>query len=112
MIDTQKYFDEGFAAYSAGSPKIDCPYQYDSTEGGYWFDGFNANRLNPFQVPGVVFIPVSDVSTQKMVAGNEKKYPTVIYHEGVRDWIGFGWIALRIATKSDYESFPVVATKG
>jgi len=110
MIDTQKYFDEGFADYSAGIPKINCPYPYDSTEGGYWFDGFNANRLNPLKVPGVVFIPAYDVTNLKMVSGNEKKYPTVIYHGVVRDWCGFGWIALHDAIKIDYESFPVVVT--
>ena len=49
-----------------------------------------------------------ELSTLKMVAGNEKKYKTVIHQGVVKDWVGFGWIELRKPTLEDKRKYPVI----
>ena len=50
----------------------------------------------------------SELSTIKMVAGNEKKYQRVIHDGIVKNWVGFGWIVEGEATDTDYEKYPKV----
>lgn len=33
-----------------------------------------------------------ELSSLKMAAGNEKKFPRVVLDGDVRDWVGIGWI--------------------
>lgn len=50
----------------------------------------------------------SALSTLRMVAGNEKKYNTVIDNGELRTWVGIGWINDGTATKQDKGKFPIV----
>lgn len=50
----------------------------------------------------------AELSNLKMVAGNEKKYSKVVVDGQLKEWIGFGWIPLRRATKKDRETYPIV----
>lgn len=50
----------------------------------------------------------SELSNTRMVAKNEQKYATVIDKGIVKDWVGIGWIDIREADESDYNSIPVV----
>jgi len=52
-------------------------------------------------------IKLKELTTIKMVSGNEKKYKTVIINNYVEDWVGFGWVTVRRATKKDYKKIPV-----
>jgi len=51
---------------------------------------------------------VRELSNLRMVAGNEKKYKTVIHQGVVKDWVAFGWIELRKPTLEDKKKYPVV----
>lgn len=48
----------------------------------------------------------SELTNIKMVAGNEKKYSTVIIEGIVKDWVGFGWVGEDKATDADRAKFP------
>jgi hypothetical protein len=48
----------------------------------------------------------SELTNLKMVAGNEKRYSTVIIDGYVKDWVGFGWVTLDKATAADKKKFP------
>jgi hypothetical protein len=50
----------------------------------------------------------ADLSTIKMVAGGEKRYPKVVLDGRVKEWVGFGWIDLREAEQQDFLNLPVV----
>jgi len=50
----------------------------------------------------------ADVSTIRMVAGGERKIKRVIHDGFLKEWIGFAWIVLRRATKSDSKRHPTV----
>jgi hypothetical protein len=50
----------------------------------------------------------SELSNLRMVAGNEKKYDIVIINGMVREWVGIGWIDLRVADAKDHKAFPTV----
>jgi hypothetical protein len=50
----------------------------------------------------------SKLSRIHMVAGGEKRHPTVILDGNVKDWVGFGWIDLGPADDEDREKYPVV----
>lgn len=56
-------------------------------------------------------VKATELSNLKMVAGNEKKYGAVVENDILKEWVGFGWIDIRTATKEDYEKFPVVERK-
>jgi hypothetical protein len=47
-----------------------------------------------------------ELTNIKMVAGNEKKYSTVIIEGIVMDWVGFGWVGEAVATDEDRKKFP------
>ena len=47
----------------------------------------------------------SELSTIRMVAGNEKKYQRVIQNGIVKNWVGFGWVNEGEATNMDYKIF-------
>lgn len=53
-------------------------------------------------------VKASELSIIKMVGNNEKKYKAVIENGILKDWIGFGWIDIRTATKEDHQKFPIV----
>jgi len=46
----------------------------------------------------------SELSTMKMVAGNEKKYDAVIVKGVVMEWVGIGWIETK--EKPDPNKYP------
>lgn len=48
----------------------------------------------------------SELTHRKMVAGNEKKYTTVIIEGIVKDWVGIGWVGEDKATDEDRAKFP------
>lgn len=55
-------------------------------------------------------IPLSELSTLRMVAGGEKTHDTVVV-DGVRKkWVGIGWVDEGPATKEDIETLPVTYT--
>lgn len=55
-------------------------------------------------------IPLSELTTLRMVAGGEKTHDTVVV-DGVRKhWVGIGWVDEGPATKEDYETLPVCRT--
>jgi len=53
-------------------------------------------------------VRIGEVSTLRMVAGNEAKHPVVIHNDNLREWVGFGWITLRAATDKDRGKYPTV----
>jgi hypothetical protein len=53
-------------------------------------------------------LTLRDVSTTAMVAGNEKRFHTIIHDGMVKEWVGFGWITERTATADDLRSLPSV----
>jgi hypothetical protein len=55
-----------------------------------------------------VTVKRAELSTLRMTAGNEKRYPLVILDGVVKEWIGFGWINLRDADETDFNNLPVV----
>lgn len=50
----------------------------------------------------------SELSSLRMVAGNEKKYPMVILNDHLEEWVGIGWITIRLATDDDRKEYPTV----
>jgi hypothetical protein len=50
----------------------------------------------------------SDLSTWKMVAGNEDNIPVVIDGNVKREWVGIGWIDAGTATDEDKAKYPTV----
>ena len=50
----------------------------------------------------------TELSNLRMVAGNEKKYSTVVIDGLVKTWVGIGWITEREATAEDMKTYPVV----
>lgn len=52
-------------------------------------------------------VQLKELTNLKMVSGNEKKYPCVIINGFLKDWVGFGWITVRKATKKDLQQFPI-----
>ena len=55
--------------------------------------------------PGV---PRRELSSYRMVAGNEKLYSTVIDDGRLKDWVGIGWIDIGMATEEHKAQFPTV----
>ena len=53
-------------------------------------------------------INISELSSARMAAGNEKKYSMVIHNGQVKEWVGIGWIDVRSATKEDRKNLPMV----
>lgn len=49
-----------------------------------------------------------ELTTIRMVAGNENLYPIVIDDRTVKEWVGIGWIDLRRATADDFTKYPIV----
>lgn len=49
-----------------------------------------------------------ELSTLKMVAGNERKFTKVIDGNTVKEWVGIGWVDLRKATPNDAKLYPMV----
>jgi len=57
-------------------------------------------------------VRVSELTLLKMVAGGEKRHKIVIDTDGkLKEWVGFGWIDLRVATEHDRERWPRVVGK-
>lgn len=52
----------------------------------------------------------SELTTIKMVAGNERKYGKVVHGGKLKEWVGIGWIDVRSATSSDERRYPFVVT--
>lgn len=51
----------------------------------------------------------AELSTLRMVAGNEKRISKVIDPKGqLREWVGFGWIDIRKATETDRMAYPTM----
>lgn len=50
----------------------------------------------------------SELTTLRMVQGNERLYPKVIIEGVLREWVGFGWIPLGPATEEDLKKYPRV----
>jgi hypothetical protein len=53
-------------------------------------------------------VHAKELSTIKMVEGNEKLYRVVVDGDVVKEWVGIGWIELRKATDEDRAKHPVV----
>lgn len=49
-----------------------------------------------------------ELTTIRMVAGNENLHPIVIDDRTVKEWVGIGWIDLRRATADDFTKYPLV----
>ena len=43
-----------------------------------------------------------------MVAGNEEKFSMVIDDGQLKEWVGIGWVHIRLATDEDRLNFPTV----
>lgn len=56
--------------------------------------------------PEAKTVKLAELTSLRMAAGNEKKYPTVIIGGQVKDWVGIGWITLREATDEDRAKYP------
>ena len=54
--------------------------------------------------------PVSrnDLTTWKMVTGNEDTYSTVIDGDRLREWVGIGWIDVGMATDEHRAIYPTI----
>lgn len=53
-------------------------------------------------------VPVAELSSLRMVAGNEKKYSIVIDGDEIREWVGIGWIPIGTPTSEDRAKYPTV----
>ena len=53
-------------------------------------------------------VKASELSTIRMTTGGEKKHSVVIHEGVVKEWVGMGWIDVRIATKIDRKKYPTV----
>ena len=56
-------------------------------------------------------VPAIELSSRNMIAGNEKKYSIVVDDGVVKQWVGIGWLELRLATPVDRKDYPVVDRK-
>ena len=56
-------------------------------------------------------IKASELSTIRMVAGNEKRVKKVIDNGILIEWVAIGWVDVRKATLADYKKFPTVTRK-
>lgn len=52
-------------------------------------------------------VKLSELSNLRMVAGNEKKYDTVVIAGVVKQWVGIGWVGEDKATEADCKKYPV-----
>lgn len=52
-------------------------------------------------------VALSELTNMKMVAGNEKKYDTVVIGGIVKQWVGIGWVGEDEATDEDRDKYPV-----
>lgn len=60
----------------------------------------------------ITTVKSSDLTLLKMVAGGEKRHRIVVDTDGIlKEWVGFGWISLRQASKADRERWPRVVSK-
>lgn len=59
-------------------------------------------------VEGLTLVDAAELSSLSMLAGNEKKYSSVVKDQQVLTWVGMGWIPARPASDEDYGSLPVV----
>jgi len=50
----------------------------------------------------------NELSNIRMVAGNEKKYSMVILNDHLKEWVGIGWVVIRLATDEDRKNYPTV----
>ena len=50
----------------------------------------------------------SELTTLKMVEGNEKKYSTVIIDGILKDWVGFGWVGEGKASIENKRKYPTM----
>lgn len=50
----------------------------------------------------------AELSTWKMVAGNEERIPVVIDNGIRKEWVGIGWIDIGPATEHDLATYPTV----
>jgi len=49
-----------------------------------------------------------EVSTLRMVAGNEDQISKVIDGVLLKEWVGIGWVTLRNATDQDKKNYPTL----
>jgi len=52
------------------------------------------------------FVASGELFSACMTCGNETKYTKVIHKGILKEWVGIGWIPLRIATKDDVPRWP------
>lgn len=57
-------------------------------------------------------VKASELGNSRMVAGNEKKYSLVIQDDQLKEWVGIGWIHIRLATDQDRMDYPTVVYDG
>lgn len=50
----------------------------------------------------------SELSNIRMAGGNEKKYTMVILNDSLQEWVGIGWVHIRLATDDDRKDYPTV----
>ena len=53
-------------------------------------------------------VKASELSNLRMTAGNENKYDMVIQNDQLKEWVGIGWITIRLATDDDRKEYPTV----
>lgn len=53
-------------------------------------------------------VKTKDLSNIAMVNGNEGKITAVIRNGILKEWVGIGWIELRVASEHDKEQYPTV----
>jgi hypothetical protein len=49
-----------------------------------------------------------DIATAVVAAGRGKRLNHVIHNGFLKQWVGIGWIEIRLATPADYEKYPQV----
>ena len=53
-------------------------------------------------------VNVAELSNLRMTASNEEKYPMVIQNDNLKEWVGIGWVHIRLATDEDRKKYPTV----
>ena len=53
-------------------------------------------------------VNAAELSNLRMTAGNEEKYPMVIQNDNLKEWVGIGWVHIRLATDEDRKKYPTV----
>ena len=53
-------------------------------------------------------VKASELSNLRMTAGNEEKYDMVIQNDQLKEWVGIGWVVIRLATDEDRLNYPTV----